>query len=169
MIIYVILGVVLLTLIVGFLLPKERKAERTTTFSASPEIIFNLITNNKNWKWRSNLRSVQILESNGKNEIFKEVSKKGQKITFEVKSKIPYSKYEIQIIEADGFKGYWTGTLRETANGGTNLAFSEYITIENPFIKVLSYLFFDLGATIDQYLEDVANAIGENYNKKASG
>ncbi|APY12838.1 hypothetical protein BWZ22_11340 [Seonamhaeicola sp. S2-3] len=150
------------------MLPNERKAERTAIFSTSPESIFNLITDNRNWKWRSNLKEVQILESAGDNEIFKEIQKKGQAITFKVKSKIPYSRYEIEIIEANGFTGYWTGTLEETDNGGTELTFTEYATIKNPFIKVLSYLFFDLGSTIDQYLGDIAKAIGEEYNKHAS-
>jgi len=168
MILYIIIGIILLTLFISLTIPKERKAERTTTFSTSPEIIFNLITDNRNWRWRSNLKDVQILESIDDCEIFKEVPKKGKAITFKVKSKIPYSKYEIEIIEANGFTGHWTGTFEKTDNGGTELIFSEYATIKNPFIKVLSYLFFDLGSTIDQYLEDVARAIGEEYNKNTS-
>ena len=61
---YIILGivVVLLTiLILGLLLPKKRIVTKQTVYNASVETVYITVTNNKDWKYRTSLEDLRIV------------------------------------------------------------------------------------------------------------
>jgi hypothetical protein len=150
--------------VTGLILPKQRKAERRTKFDAPVERVWEIVTNiEEQVKWRPSLTRVKVQEHSGDFETWIEYPKNGPAIFFKTKLKNPPTRFEFELTDAKTWKGYWTGEFTPLANHKTSVTFTECSEIANPFIRVLSYVFFDLGATIDQYLKELADKLGEKY------
>lgn len=147
-------GLALLVYIIGLLLPKERVVKLSSVFNVSPETLYNIVTNNDSWQYRTDLQNLIIVERNGDTEIWNEISKNGDTIRFKTKEKIPYSFYSFDM-ESKLFTGYWTGSFEPTENGGTLFTATEYIRVKNPFVKTLSYLFFDVRKLMQIYQDNL--------------
>lgn len=155
------MGIVVITIlifIIGLLLPKERVVIRKGDFNVSPEVLYGIVTNNEDWKYRRSLKDLIIHEDNDGMEIWDEISHDGTVIRFRTREKRSFVFYSFDM-EAKLFTGYWTGEFASDGNGGTLFTATEYISIKNPFIKTLSYLFFDIGRLMDEYQEDLRNKI----------
>ena len=145
---------ILLIYITGLLLPKTRVVTRSSTFAASPKTLYTIVTDNTDWKYRSSLKDLVIVEQNGDNEVWEEYPHKGAIIRFTTKEKVPYSFYSFDM-DCKMFSGYWTATFDATNGGGTLFTATEYISIKSPIIKTLSYLFFDIGKLMNDYQNDL--------------
>jgi uncharacterized protein YndB with AHSA1/START domain len=151
--------VVALLYVVGLFLPAKHVASRSVEFKATPEAVFNLVTDVKNsLNWRTSLQEIKMLDADS----WTEVQKGGDEISFRVKSKTPSSRVEIEVINNSDFGGTWVGTFEPTASGGTKVTFTENGEIYNPFFRTMSKLFFDMGATLEQYLGELSRKLGEN-------
>jgi hypothetical protein len=74
--------------IVGLCLPRVRKGTKQTVYNASIETVYNTVVNNKDWKWRTSLDNLQIIETNDDFEVWEEISQ-GSTIRFKTKEKTP--------------------------------------------------------------------------------
>lgn len=157
----IIISLILLLYIIGLFLPKERSEQRTILYKASPQTVYDVVINNRDFSYRSDLKDLKIIDDNAGFQTWKEISKSGQEITFRATRKEPYLRYEFEIVEAKGFKGYWIGEFNKTEVDGTEFISTEHIVIENPMMRSLSYLFFDLGKFMDSYQKDLANKLNE--------
>lgn len=157
-IISILAGLILLIFIIGLILPAERVVSRTGHFSVSPEILYKTVTDNTNWQYRKSLKNLVIHESRNGIEVWDEISPDGTAIHFRTREKCPFSFYSFDM-KSKLFTGRWTGEFEPHDKGGTLFTATEYITIKNPFIKTLSYLFFDIGKFMDEYQEDLKNEL----------
>ena len=159
-----IIGLLILIYIIGLLLPKERVVTRETLFPVSPEILYTIVTNNKDWKYRKDLKDLVIIEKNGDYEVWQEITKDGSIIRFTTKEKMPYSRYSFQM-ETKMFSGYWVATFQSVNNKETFFTATEYISVKNPFIKTISYLFFDVGELMENYQKDLMEKVKATIKK----
>ncbi len=162
MLVYILLGLailILIILVIGLLLPQERSATLSTQYKASPEEVYKALINNEDYGYRTDLAEIVILEKNGDFEVWDEISTTGNRIRFRTTLKDPYSRYEFDIIEANGFTGRWAAQLSEDGNGGTLYTSTETVRIRNPFIKVMSYLFMDLTKFMHTFQEDLRRKV----------
>lgn len=163
-IVFYILGVIVFVIIAivvtGFILPNERIVSHQSVFNVSPDVLYKVIVDNHDWKYRSNLKDLIIVEQSADMEVWDEISQDGSVIRFRTKDKIPYSFYSFYM-EAKLFTGYWTGEFLEKEDGRTKFIATEYIRVKNPFIKTLSYLFFDVKKFMEIYQEDLRGKINE--------
>jgi len=157
-VIIVLVGIASLSFIIGLILPKERCVTRQSMFDVSPEELFKVVTNNDDWKYRSDLESLNIIDRKGDIEVWEETGKGGNVIRFTTREKVPYSLYSFDM-ESKMFSGYWTAEFEEADTGKTLFTATEYIRIRNPFIKSLSYLFFDIGKLMETYQTDLGNKL----------
>jgi len=158
---YIILGIVgfaVLIFIIGLLLPDERIVSRQSVFPVTPEVLYSVVTNNENWKYRSGLKNLVIIEKDGEHEIWDEITKDGAVIRFSTKEKKPFTFYSFEM-NSKMFSGYWTATFEPVNEREILFTATEYISVKNPFIKTLSYLFFDIGKLMDDYQNDLKNKI----------
>lgn len=149
-IIVILLGV----WVVGMLLPKQRVATRQSIFNVSAKQLFDIVVDNENWQYRSDLKELNIIERKDSVEIWEEVSLDGNVIRFKTKEKRPYSYYSFDM-ESSVMKGYWLGEFKEINKTQTLFTATEFIEMKNPFLKVLSYLFFDIGKFMETYQKDL--------------
>jgi hypothetical protein len=145
-------------LIFGLFQPKERTFTKTAVLNSDVTKVFNIVTDFKNQtSWRNDVKEIIVIDNN----TWTEVPKKGTAITFKVKQKVENEIFEIEIIEPKNFNGYWVGTFKQTNKNQTAIEFKEVITISNPFFRTLSYLFVDLDKTMDLYLQNLKQKLGE--------
>lgn len=159
-----IAGLILVVFIVGLCLPKERVVVCQTTLNAPPETVYNIVTDNDNWSYRSSIKELHIVDRNGGTEKWVETSADGATIDFATREKIPYSFYSFDM-ESKLFKGYWTADIKEIAGSKTLFTATEYIQVKNPVIKVLSYLFFDIKKLMADYQNDLMLEIEKRNSK----
>jgi len=153
-----VVALIAIVLIIGLFLPKERTFTKTAVLNSDVTKVFNLVSDFKNQTtWRNDVKEIIGIDEN----TWTEVPKKGTAITFKVKKKIENEIFEIEIIEPKNFNGYWVGTFKQTKENRTAIEFKEVVTISNPFFRTISYLFVDLDKTMDLYLQNLKQKLGE--------
>lgn len=153
-----IIAIIAIVLIFVLFLPKERTFTKTAVFNSDVTKVFNIVTDFKNQtSWRNDVKEIIVIDNN----TWTEVPKKGTAITFKVKQKVENEIFEIVIIEPKNFNGYWIGTFKQTKVNQTAIEFKEVITISNPFFRTISYVFVDLDKTMDLYLQNLKQKLGE--------
>jgi hypothetical protein len=153
-----VVALIAIVLIIGLFLPKERTFTKTAVLNSDVTKVFNLVSDFKNQTtWRNDVKEIIGIDEN----TWTEVPKKGTAITFKVKQKIENEIFEIEIIEPKNFNGYWVGTFKQTKENQTAIEFKEVVTISNPFFRTISYLFVDLDKTMDLYLQNLKQKLGE--------
>lgn len=153
-----IFAIITIVMIIGLFLPKERTFTKTAVLNSDVTKVFNIVTDFKNQtSWRNDVKEIIVIDNN----TWTEVPKKGTAITFKVKQKVENEIFEIVIIEPKNFNGYWIGTFKQTKVNQTAIEFKEVITISNPFFRTISYVFVDLDKTMDLYLQNLKQKLGE--------
>ncbi len=134
-----------------------RKANITAAFKADIHTVWDIVTNNEDYAWRSDLSKI-VISKDGNS--FIEYTKDGYQTNFTIIVKESYSRYEFDM-ENDNFTGHWIGIFSENKNNGTNIDFTEELHIKNPVMELLSYLFMNLKKMQATYVVDLRRKLGE--------
>ena len=159
-IIGLIISLTILIFIIGLFLPPERIVIRKGHFNTSPENLYEILTNNNDWQYRKSLKDLVIIENKDGVEVWDEISHDGATIRFTTREKHPFSFYSFDM-DSKLFSGYWTGEFKPDNKGGTIFTSTEYIKVKNPFVKTLSYLFFDIARYMSIYQDDLQEKLNE--------
>ena len=136
---------------------KARKSEITATFKTDIKTVWDVVTNNNDYKWRSDIEHIEIIDNGN---TFIEYTPNGISTKFTITKKNLYNRYEFNL-ENKSFTGSWIGNFSEIKEGGTKIIFTENIFVKNPIIRVLSYLFMDLKKIQNNYILDLKRKLGE--------
>jgi len=134
--------------------PRQVVAMMTSTFSTGIERVWNTVTDNSNWAWRSDLRELTVARDGGS---FVECTTGGIKTLFTITHKTPPTRYEFDM-ENDLMHGHWVGQLR-TAGTGTEIEFTEYVTVKRSIPGCLVRWY--LRRQQARYAADLRRALGE--------
>ena len=126
-----IIGIGIMIYVIGYFLPETRKLTKETVYSANAEKVYNVITDNQNWQYRTSLDNLEILSRDSENEYY----------AFDMSSQF--------------FTGEWHATLTPIDKEQTRFEATESLTFPNPFIRVLSYLFMDLEKFMQTYEDEL--------------
>lgn len=102
----------------------------TAQFSCDSKTVWNIVTDNRNYTWRSDLSKIEVIDENR----FDEYTKDGFVTHFCITEKEPYCKYRFSI-ENKNISGSWTGIF-ESFRGGTQITFTEEVQAKNPIINL---------------------------------
>ncbi|MFI3257947.1 MAG: hypothetical protein R3Y36_06590 [Spirochaetales bacterium] len=131
----------------------KKSAVITATFASNIEKVWQIVTDNHNFRWRSDVSDIQIADENH----FIEISTNGYKTEFEITDKKSFKYYAFKI-KGQNMSGEWQGIFSECENG-THIEFIEKITVKNPLMYVL--LGFYLKKQQSRYIRDLRKALGE--------
>lgn len=166
---FIIVGCVLMFLgIVALLIPATRTASRVASLPAARERVFQVVTRIEDQSWRPSVGSVRVLKSDVGQEEWMEVSKDGHEILFKTINKVEPEYFEIEFSGSPSIRGRWSGRFIERAENETRVEFTETVTAGSLPSKVLGYLFFDLDATLDTYINDLKNKLEGESHEQAS-
>lgn len=106
-------------------------------FNCDIEKLWNLITDNTKYAWRSDLSKIEIIDDRH----FIEYAKNNYPTYFTIASKEKLKEYKFDI-ENTNIKGRWIGIFKELENGKVLLDFTEEIETNNFIMTLLakSYL-----------------------------
>lgn len=102
-------------------------------FSCDIEKLLNIITDNTNYTWRSDLSKIEITDD----KHFIEYAKNNYPTHFTITSKKNLKEYKFDI-ENTNIKGKWTGIFKELSNGNVELDFTEEIETNNIIMKLMA-------------------------------
>ena len=117
----------------------------TDVIDAPVTLVYNIVTDNKNFHWRKEVENIELLEDGfieyykvGGHTLFKNIQKKeNEYYAFTMQHKL--------------FYGEWEGKF-ELYNGGTKVCFQEKIHIKNFFLRLIAPLFWNLKRTQQNYI-----------------
>lgn len=159
---YILAGIIFVLFsifIIGTFLPKTRELTKQTIYDASPETVYNIVINNQDWRYRSSLDDLKIIETNGEFEIWDEISE-GITIRFKTKEKIPFTFYSFDM-NSLFFQGEWFAEFKTIENGKTCFTATERISYKNPFIRVFGYVFMNLNKYMETYQDELRDKVEE--------
>lgn len=160
MMVYILFGIlfiVLIILIAGLLLPRKRTLTKQTVYRAPIDTVYHTVTNNRDWKYRTSLEDLKIIESDGDTEIWDEISG-GNVIRFHTKEKQPFTFYSFEM-DCKFFRGEWFAGFETVENGNTRFTATESIEYKNPFLRVIGYVFVDLDAYMETYQNELRDQL----------
>jgi len=128
-----------------------RKSNITATFQADIQTVWNIVTDNENYAWRSDLSKIEIVDGGKK---FVEYTKDGFLTKFTITVKEYCKRYEFDM-ENKNFTGHWIGIFSIERNGETKIDFTEELKIKNFFVELISYLFMNLKKIQLTYIADL--------------
>ncbi|MFR5875524.1 MAG: polyketide cyclase [Eubacterium sp.] len=91
-------------------------------FHCNIEKLWDIITDNTNYAWRSDLSKIEIVDDNH----FTEYAKNNFPTYFTITSKQKYKEYKFDMENAN-MTGKWTGLFKELPNGNVELDFTEEV------------------------------------------
>ncbi|TCP97775.1 hypothetical protein EDC44_101159 [Cricetibacter osteomyelitidis] len=145
-----ILGIIGLAIyLIGLALPETLMVSRKTVYQANIETVYNTITNNQDWAYRTSLDNLEILSQNGGDEVWRETTNNVQ-ILFKTKEKRPFEFYAFEMSHRY-FQGEWSATLTQLGTEQTVFEATESIRFNNPFMRAVGYFFMDLDKMMQIY------------------
>lgn len=148
---------VLIVLLVGMLLPKIRTNTKRCILNAPIDIVFDIVTNNREWHYRNSLDDLKIISTEGDIEKWEETAN-GVTIRFKTLEKRPYSFYSFEM-DSKMFTGEWQATFEPIEGGKTLFIATEKIGYKNLLYRLVGYAFMDLNKFMTTYQEELTARI----------
>lgn len=129
-------------------------------FNCDIEKLWNIITDNTNYTWRSDLSKIEIIDDIH----FIEYAKNNYPTYFTIISKVNLKEYKFDI-ENTNIKGKWIGLFKKLDNGNVLLDFTEEIETNNLIMKLLAKSY--LKSQQKRYMNDLEKELSKqllNYN-----
>jgi len=117
-------------------------------FNCNIEKIWNIITDNTKYSWRSDLSKIEMVDDNH----FIEYSKNNYPTYFTITKKENLQEYRFDM-ENTNIKGKWIGIFKSLENGNILLDFTEEIEANNLIIKLLAKYY--LKSQQKRYMRDL--------------
>ncbi len=153
--ILVVIGVVFIFSLFAVFLPSDRSYTKTEIINANVDKVFAIVTNLEAQGWRTDAPQIEIVDKTFGSEVWIEKPKQGPDIKFRTKTKQAPNLFVIEIIDNPQFGGTWTGKFSSMNDGKTKIEFTESVSLNGFVSKLLSYLFFNIEKTVEQYVADL--------------
>jgi hypothetical protein len=143
-----IVCLVLIPLIIGYLLPVKHKASIVVTVNATPDIVWQRITDINNYPaWRKDINSVELVSPTE----WIEINKDKQRLAMKRVIAEPIHRLMSQINDKNlPFGGTWEFVLQPRGNA-TDITITENGEVYNPFFRFVSKFIMGHTATLKKY------------------
>ena len=131
-----------------------KRSSITAVFKSDIQKVWNIVTDNQNYSWRSDLTRIETLEDGN---TFIEYGKNGFSTSFVITLKKPFERYEFDIRNKN-IEGHWTGIFTSEQDG-TRIEFTEEISVKNPIMSLFAGIY--LKKQQMTYITDLRKALGE--------
>jgi len=127
-------------------------------FNCDRDKLWNIITDNSNYLWRSDLSKIDVIDDTH----FIEYTKNNYPTYFTITLKEKLKEYRFDL-ENTNLRGKWIGIFTELPNGNTLLDFTEEIEVNNFIMKLLARVY--LKNQQKRYIIDLEKELNKtNYN-----
>lgn len=130
------------------------KSNIKKVFNCDIEKIWNIVTDNSNYSWRSDLSKIKIIDD----EHFIEYTKNNYSTYFTITSKIKLKEYKFDL-ENTNMKGKWVGLFKNLPNGNVELDLIEEVETHNFIMRILAKPY--LKSMQKRYIRDLKNRLSK--------
>lgn len=131
-----------------------KKSTITETFKADINKVWEVVTNNNNYEWRSDLSKIDV---SADGNYFTEYTKDNFATKFTITLKKPYERYEFDMTNKN-MNGHWIGIF-SSVNAGTQIEFTEEVSVKNPIMNLFVGLFLKKQQLL--YIADLRKELDE--------
>lgn len=124
-------------------------------FSCDKNKLWDIITDNSNYKWRTDLLKIEITDET--HFIEYTTNKFPTYFTITAKEKLKEYKFDL---ENTNLKGKWIGIFKELPNGNIELDFTEEIEVKNFIMKLLAKPY--LKSQQKKYMKDLEKELNKH-------
>ena len=156
----VLVGLVVLVVAVGALLPRSHVAPRTVHLASPPEAVWRTLTTVAAYpEWRPGVKSVEPLPADGDRLAWRELGAHDA-VAYEITEMAPPTRLVTRITTTGlPYGGSWLYELAP-APDGTTLTITERGEVYNPLFRFVSRVVMGHHATIDAYLAALSKRLG---------
>ena len=123
-------------------------------FSCDKNKLWNIITDNSNYKWRTDLSKIEIIDETH----FVEYTINNFPTYFTITAKEKLKEYKFDLENAN-LKGKWSGIFNELPNGNIELDFTEEIEVNSLIMKLLAKPY--LKSQQKRYMKDLEKELNK--------
>ena len=123
-------------------------------FKCNKNKLWNIIVDNNNYSWRSDLSKIEIIDENH----FIEYDKNNFPTYFTITSKEQLKEYTFNI-ENTNIKGRWIGIFKDIAKDTIELDFTEEIEVNNFVMKLLAKTYLKISQ--NRYMRDLEKELNK--------
>lgn len=123
----------------------------TAQFPCDCRTVWDIVTDNANYGWRSDLSKIEVVDEQN----FDEYTKDGFVTHFCITAKEPCREYRFTM-ENKNMSGRWSGIF-EGKDGGTQITFTEEVQVNNPIMNLFVKAY--LKKQQAQYIADLRKAL----------
>ena len=123
-------------------------------FSCDKNKLWDIITDNSNYKWRTDLSKIEIIDETH----FIEYTKNSFPTYFTITAKEKLKEYKFDL-ENDNIKGKWVGIFKELPNGNIELDLTEEIEVNSFIMKLLAKPY--LKSQQKRYMKDLEKELNK--------
>ncbi len=123
-------------------------------FSCDIKKLWNIITDNTNYAWRSDLSKIEVVDD----KHFIEYTKNNYPTYFTITKKEELEEYILDI-ENTNIKGKWIGRFKKLDNGNVLLDFTEEVETNNFIMKLLAKTY--LKSQQKRYMRDLEKELNQ--------
>lgn len=131
-----------------------KKATVIARFHSSIEAVWNIVTDNTAFDWRSDIVKIEVSDDGNR---FTEFTKDGFETEFTIALKKPCERYEFDM-KNKNMDGHWIG-LFSRDDSGTKIEFTEEVEVANPIMNLFVKAY--LKKQQATYITDLRKAMGE--------
>lgn len=124
-------------------------------FSCDKNKLWDIITDNSNYKWRTDLLKIEIKDETH----FIEYTTNNFPTYFTITAKEKLKEYKFDL-ENTNLKGKWIGIFKELPNGNIELDFTEKIEVKNFIMKLLAKPY--LKSQQKKYMKDLEKELNKH-------
>ncbi len=132
-----------------------KKSTITAIFKADIEKVWEVVTNNNNYEWRSDLSKIDVSADRSS---FTEYTKDNFTTEFNITLKKTYERYEFDMTNKN-MKGHWVGVFSTDNNNGTKIEFTEEVFVNNPIMNLFVGKYLKKQQAL--YIEDLRRELEE--------
>ena len=130
-------------------------------FNCDRDKLWDIITGNSNYLWRSDLSKIDVIDDTH----FIEYTKNNYPTYFTITLKEKLKEYRFDL-ENTNLRGKWIGIFTELPNGNTLLDFTEEIEVNNFIMKLLARVY--LKNQQKRYIIDLEKELNKTKDRKST-
>lgn len=134
------------------------QANMKQIFHCDVTLLWNIITDNTRYAWRSDLSKLEIIDETH----FIEYAKNQFPTYFTITSKKPFTEYRFSL-ENKNIQGSWIGIFKEQKDGSVLLDFTEAIKTERFIMKLLAKPY--IKRQQKRYMKDLMTEVEKRQSK----
>lgn len=129
----------------------------TAQFPCDIKTVWDIVTDNENFRWRSDLSKIVIIDENR----FDEYTTGGFITHFRITAKEPYKEYRFAM-KNENMSGNWIGIF-ESHDGGTQITFTEEVQVKKAIMNLFVKGYLKKQQT--KYIADLRTEIEQQKNE----